>query len=96
MIKAMSARKQRIEYDGVVELLTRVLWKMPKLDGCLCRGKAGIFDAPYQHMRERALALCSSCPCLAQCQQFAEGEKVKTGVLAGHHYGTATRDEEDE
>jgi hypothetical protein len=66
----------------------------PSFPGALCREQWQLFDTaagqPNRHdvagAREQALALCASCPCLAQCRGWYGSLKPNQrppGVIAG-------------
>ncbi|WP_256983863.1 WhiB family transcriptional regulator [Rhodococcus sp. 06-221-2] len=79
----------------------------PDLPGALCRGRWHLFD-PAGHgevpesvttRQAQAVALCSSCPALAQCHAWilTEPRRLRQGVVAGHIYSYKTsKDEADD
>jgi transcription factor WhiB len=90
----MSLKKTDTERDGVVELLTRVLWKMPKLQGAACRHKAGVFAD--RHRIPEARAICASCPAFAACRYWAQTQHGLIGVVAGELRGPLVKNDDDE
>ncbi|WP_237669502.1 WhiB family transcriptional regulator [Rhodococcus sp. BS-15] len=76
----------------------------PDLPGALCRGRWDLFDpaghgeslASVTARQEHALALCSSCPALAQCHAWirTEPRRLRHGVVAGHVYQHSTSKDE--
>lgn len=82
----------RLDPAGSEKLLTKVLWRLPKLTDAACAGRSELFDArdpdedaesaEYRH--HRAAALCRTCPVLDACSEYADTDNSKARhVIAG-------------
>lgn len=73
--------------------LASVLMSTPAMPGAACRGKAELFDAAVgagaeaQQAQRRCVAVCSGCPSIEVCRQWASGlperERQALGVVGG-------------
>ena len=86
------SRGRNIEGEGMVELLSRILWKMPLLEGAACVRKAGIFSDPKRV--GEAKAICEYCPAINACRRWSKAQHGLTGVVAGELRGFTHDDEE--
>ncbi len=66
--------QQRLDPDGVVRLLSKVLWELPNLPGAACIGRSTLFeDVPSEDPATRAqrlaaaARLCRGCPQRTVC-----------------------------
>lgn len=70
----------RLDADGMLRLLARVLDGTPGLDGAACTGRGALFDPiepdedqdDARYRVDRAVDLCRACPALAVCAQWTE------------------------
>jgi hypothetical protein len=82
--RAVNARR-----PGWIELIAAIVRRAPRLDGARCRGQHELFDAddgPHGEGTAAAIRLCTGCPALGACQQWAETlhhAYLPRGVLAG-------------
>ena len=56
-----------------------------------CRGEdvATFFPLPLEHaVRDRALAICSGCDVILQCEEFAESHRTASGIFGGRDWST--------
>jgi Transcription factor WhiB len=67
------------------EGLLDALGGAPRLDGALCRGRAGLFDATDDDQAAEAIAICHECPALQRCREWADAQPINSlsGVVAG-------------
>ncbi len=76
---------------GVEGLLINVLTGLPRFDGAACSGRWSIFEPQRDGERrddvlERhhdAEQLCATCPALAPCRDWADGEPLDGSVIGG-------------
>lgn len=67
-----------LDPEGVVRLLSAILWELPSLPAAACRDRPGLFDArlpdetPVQRAQrlESAVAVCRGCSEMAVCEQL--------------------------
>lgn len=80
-----------------MDLLGAILRDSPKLEGCLCANRQLLFDAEQlddgerEHAVNRAKGICTSCPCLKQCAEWAATQDRLLGVVAGELRGPCTK-----
>ncbi|OBY30053.1 WhiB family transcriptional regulator [Mycolicibacter kumamotonensis] len=76
---------------GVVGLLAAVLTGVPRLDGAACIGARGRFyeaeTGNVVRVRE-CVSVCGRCPALAECREWAAGQRNLVGVVAGKFHGS--------
>ena len=75
----------------IENLLVAILTEIPALPGAACIGRSALFESaatgePPDRVKTRHLAaqdICSHCPALDRCRQWARHERAHGAVLAG-------------
>jgi hypothetical protein len=74
--------KKRIPTDApTIELLRAILMDAPRLPGAACMAAPGLFDGDSEADRAAALTVCTTCPVIPACRDWAAS--VPRGRLAG-------------
>ncbi|MGB3699312.1 MAG: WhiB family transcriptional regulator [Gordonia sp. (in: high G+C Gram-positive bacteria)] len=80
-----------LDPGATIELLKKVFFDLPKLDGARCVGRHALFDPrgvdeepeAARQRHEQAVELCRRCPVIEQCATFTSSERDVGQVRAG-------------
>lgn len=75
-----------LDHRGAIQLLARIFDRLPRLPGADCAGRGELFTSEHPDDQAAAVAICRTCPVLADCQRWVAGlprSRIPAGVTAG-------------
>ncbi|WP_156628408.1 WhiB family transcriptional regulator [Mycobacterium sp. 1274756.6] len=78
---------RHLDLEACIQLLSKALWHTASLPGAACQGRGDLFTSEHPGDQAQALAICTRCPVLADCQQWVARlprAHIPPGIVTGH------------